>query len=125
MTTSLHSCDEFSRADLLRRAVARAGNGLPGTEPGAPAPAGTGMDRRQFMLSSAGLALTLYGAGTLAGDSLFEGIAEAATAPPTQPVIVSICASGGWDALNMLCPASDSIYRANRSVLRMPVDSSL
>jgi hypothetical protein len=55
-------CNEFSRSSLLRRAVAEAGSGLPAIEPGMPMPAGTGLDRRDFMLRSAGLALAVYGA---------------------------------------------------------------
>ena len=42
MSNGCHHCDEFSRASLLRRAVAEAGKGLPAIEPGMPAPAGTG-----------------------------------------------------------------------------------
>ncbi|HZS25277.1 MAG TPA: hypothetical protein VFA30_09860, partial [Gaiellaceae bacterium] len=64
------SCEECSRADVLR---AVAGRGLPAIEPGMPAPAGTGLTRRGFVAKSFGLALTVYGAGRL---GLFdEGIA--------------------------------------------------
>ena len=48
------SCTEFSRAHLLRRSVAEAGNGLPAIEPGMPAPAGTGLSRRHFLAAFGG-----------------------------------------------------------------------
>ena len=51
-------CEEFGRAQLMRRAVAEAGRGLPSIEPGMPTPAGTGLSRRSFLLrsSAAGVA---------------------------------------------------------------------
>ena len=42
-------CNDFSRTDLLRRAAAEAGRGLPAIESGMPLPAGTGLDRRSFL----------------------------------------------------------------------------
>ena len=74
------SCNDFNRAQLLRRGVAAAGRGLPKIEPGMPVPAGTGMDRRTFMLRSAGAALSVYGASMLSPRHLEEGIAQAAAA---------------------------------------------
>src|SRR5207245_892683 len=65
------SCDECSRADVLR---AVAGRGLPAIEAGMPMPAGTGLSRRSFVARSLGLALSLYGAGRLP-------LLEAAVAP--------------------------------------------
>ena len=56
------SCNEFSRAAMLRRSVAEAGRGLPTIEPGMPIPAGSGLDRRAFLSRAAGLALSVYGA---------------------------------------------------------------
>jgi hypothetical protein len=50
------SCDECSRADVLR---AVAGRGLPAIEAGMPVPAGTGLSRRSFVARSLGLALTI------------------------------------------------------------------
>jgi hypothetical protein len=58
-------CNEFSRSSLLHRAVAEAGSGLPAIEYGMPVPAGTGLDRRDLLLRSAGLALAVYGTGSL------------------------------------------------------------
>ena len=92
-------CNEFSRSSLLRRAVAEAGSGLPGIEPGMPMPAGTGLDRRDFMLRSAGLALAVYGAGSFALPGFEDGILEAAEAAPAQPVLVSVFLDGGADSL--------------------------
>ena len=74
----MNCCNEFSRSTLLRRAVAEAGNGLPAIEPGMPAPAGTGLDRRRFLSRTVGAALTVYGASALGPRMLDEGIARAA-----------------------------------------------
>src|SRR5918998_638164 len=59
-------CNEFSRASILRRAAAEAGNGLPAIESGMPLPAGTGLTRRSFVSRASGLALAVYGAASLA-----------------------------------------------------------
>src|SRR5450631_637861 len=76
------ACEGFTRAELLRRGAAQAGRGLPAIEPGMPTPAGTGLSRRGFLLGSAGLALSVYGAGRLLSPAAFEeGIARAAAAP--------------------------------------------
>jgi uncharacterized protein (DUF1501 family) len=98
------SCNDFNRAQLLRRSAAVAGKGLPSIEPGMPLPAGTGMDRRTFLLASAGTALSVYGASMLSPRNFEEGIAAAAAAAPKQPVLVSIFMEGGWDALSVLAP---------------------
>ena len=58
-------CPEFSRAELLRGAAARAGGGLPAIEPGMPQPAGTGLSRRSFLARSSGLALAVFGGRAL------------------------------------------------------------
>ena len=54
MSRSCHHCDEFTRVSLLRRGAAEAGRGLPAIEPGMPAPAGTGLDRRSFVSGALG-----------------------------------------------------------------------
>ena len=114
---SCHHCDEFSRLSLLRRAAAEAGNGLPAIEPGMPAPAGTGLDRRTFVTGAFGLALSVYGLGKL---KLFEdGIARAASGP-AQPVLVSVFLPGGADSLSVLYPALDPNYRKLRPTLALP-----
>ncbi|HET7128789.1 MAG TPA: DUF1501 domain-containing protein [Gaiellaceae bacterium] len=101
-------CDECTRADALR---AVAGRGLPAIEDGMPLPAGTGLTRRGFMARSLGLALTIYGAGRL--DVFDEGIAAAATAPRT-PILVTVFLQGGADALSLLSPQTDPLYRKLR-----------
>src|SRR3954470_16220864 len=87
-------CRDFSRSQLLRHAAARAGDGLPAIEPGMPTPAGTGLSRRSFVLRSAGLAMSVYGASKLGIGAFEEGVARAATAPG-QRVLVSVFMEGG------------------------------
>ncbi len=111
------SCNDFNRAQLLRRGAAVAGRGLPAIEPGMPLPAGTGMDRRTFLLRSAGAAISVYGAGMLSPRHFEEGIARAAAAAPGQPVLVSIFMEGGWDALSVLAPVKEAKYRELRPTL--------
>ena len=101
-------CDECTRAEALR---AVAGRGLPAIEEGMPLPAGTGLSRRGFVARSLGLALTVYGAGRL--DVFDEGIAAAATMPK-NPILVSVFLPGGADALSLLSPQADPLYRKLR-----------
>ena len=101
-------CDECTRAGALR---AVAGRGLPSIEPGMPTPAGTGLTRRGFMARSLGMALTVYGAGRL--DIFDEGIAAAATMPK-NPILVTVFLQGGADALTLLSPQADPLYRKLR-----------
>ncbi len=115
------SCYDCSRADLLRRAVAQAGRGLPAIEPGMPLPAGTGLTRREFLSRSAGLALAVYGGGALTGEAFDHGIAQAATDQAAgQNVLVSIFFNGGIDGLSVLFPAGDPRYYALRPNLALP-----
>jgi uncharacterized protein (DUF1501 family) len=112
------SCNDFTRSQLLRAGVAQAGRGLPAIERGMPLPAGTGMDRRSFLLRSAGAMLSVYGAAALSPRHLEEGIAAAAAAtPPSQPVLVSIFMEGGWDALSVLAPVKEAKYHELRPTL--------
>jgi uncharacterized protein (DUF1501 family) len=112
------SCNDFNRAQLLRHGIAQAGRGLPSIEPGMPLPAGTGLDRRTFLLASAGAALSVYGASMFSPRGFEEGIAQAAAATPNQPVLVSIFMEGGWDALSVLAPVGeDSTYENLRPKL--------
>ncbi len=98
------ACQDFNRAELLRHTAAQAGRGLPAIEPGMPVPAGTGLSRRGFLLASAGLALSVYGAGRLLDPAAFEeGIARAASAPEGR-VLVSVYLQGGIDAMSVLYP---------------------
>ena len=117
-------CNEFSRSALLRRAAAEAGSGLPPIEPGMPLPAGTGLDRRSFIARSVGLALAVYGAGSMRLPLFEEGIAEAAAAAPASPVLVSVFLDGGVDTLSLLAPVGDPDYRRLRPKLALP-DSAL
>ena len=117
-------CNEYTRSSMLRRAVAEAGVGLPAIEPGMPIPAGTGLDRRDLLLRSAGLALAVYGAGAFALPGFEDGILEAAEAAPSQPVLVSVFMDGGTDSLSLLAPVGDPDYRRLRPRLALP-DSAL
>ncbi len=116
------SCNEFSRAAVLRRSVAEAGRGLPVIEPGMPVPAGSGLDRRGFLARAAGLALSVYGAGKLPLGLFEEGIARAQGAPP-GPVLVSVFLEGGADSLSMLFPAGNARYMELRPQLALPADA--
>ena len=107
-------CNDFTRSAALR---AVAGKGLPSIEPGMPVPAGTGMDRRAFLLRSAGLALSVYGAASVAPGALEEGVAMAADVE--APVLVSIFLSGGIDGLSVLAPYEDTRYVSLRPTLRV------
>jgi uncharacterized protein (DUF1501 family) len=111
------SCQDFNRAQVLRAGIARAGRGLPSIEPGMPLPAGTGMDRRSFLLRSAGAVLSVYGAAALAPRAFEDGIAAAAAAEPNPPVLVSIFMEGGWDALSVLAPVGEARYHELRPSL--------
>ena len=111
------SCNEFTRAAALRRTVAEAGRGLPTIEPGMPIPAGTGLDRRNFLASAVGLALSVYGAGKLPLGLFEEGIARAQSS--TAPILVSVFLEGGADSLSMLFPAGNAQYVAQRPQLAL------
>ena len=110
-------CNGFRRAELIRRAAAEAGRGLPAAEPGTPLPAGTGLSRRSFLLRSGGLALSVYGASKLGVGALEEGVAKAATAD--RRVLVSVFLEGGIDSLSVLAPVGDGRYRGYRNTLAL------
>src|SRR5919202_3710273 len=111
-------CNDFTRSQLLRAGAARAGDGLPAIEPGMPAPAGTGLSRRQFLLRSAGLALSVYGATKIGLPAFEEGIARAASWNDGR-VMVSIFMPGGVDSMSILAPVGDSRYPALRPTLQL------
>ena len=117
-------CNDFSRTDLLRRAAAEAGRGLPAIEAGMPLPAGTGLDRRSFLAKTAGLALAVYGGSSLLPRAFEEGIAAAAAAGP-QKVLVSVFLDGGADSLSMLFPDGDPLYRKLRPRLALPASAGV
>jgi uncharacterized protein (DUF1501 family) len=118
------SCNDFNRAQLLRRGAAVAGRGLPSIEPGMPLPAGTGLDRRAFLLRSAGALLSVYGASMLSPRQFEAGIAQAQAAGSSQPVLVSIFMEGGWDSLSVLAPVKEAKYRELRPTLGLPESAS-
>jgi uncharacterized protein (DUF1501 family) len=109
-------CRDYTRSELMRRAAAQAGQGLPAIENGMPLPAGTGLSRRSFLSRSAGLALAVYGATRLPLAAFEAGIAHAATPPK---VLVSIFFDGGIDSLNVLAPINDSTYQGLRPTLAL------
>jgi uncharacterized protein (DUF1501 family) len=113
------ACRDFNHAEFLRRGVAQAGAGLPRIEPGMPTPAGTGLSRRRFMLSSAGLFFSVYGAGKVLGASAFEdGIARAAESASNR-ILVSVYLQGGIDSMAVLYPAGDPLYTKYRTTLAL------
>jgi uncharacterized protein (DUF1501 family) len=118
MATRPCHCTGLSRARLLRRAAAEAGRGLPAVEAGMPLPAGTGLDRRAFLVRSAGLFLSVYGTSKLGFRALEEGIAAAASNPPGR-VLVSVFLEGGADSMSILFPDGDSRYRNLRPTLAL------
>ena len=111
-------CNEFTRAHLLRDAVAQAGNGLPAIEPGMPVPAGTGLSRRSFLLRSGAAMLSVYGASKLGLGELREGVAHA-QAGAGDRVLVSVFLDGGADSLSILAPTEDGRYRDLRPTLAL------
>ncbi|HYH62008.1 MAG TPA: DUF1501 domain-containing protein [Solirubrobacterales bacterium] len=102
-------CNEYSRAHLLRSAAAEAGQGLPKIEPGMPLPAGTGLSRRSFLLRAGLGMMSVYGASRLGLRDLQSGIASAQGTQ--EPIIVSVFMDGGMDALSVLAPVNDPVYR--------------
>jgi uncharacterized protein (DUF1501 family) len=115
-------CEGFSRSEAMHAALA--GGRGPSTvrewDPRMPLPAGVGIDRKRFLLGAAGGLLSVYGAGRtgLGGRAFSEGIAEAATTQgPSSPVLVSIFLAGGIDALSVLSPTEDPLYRKLRPSL--------
>jgi uncharacterized protein (DUF1501 family) len=115
------SCNEFSRAQLLRGAAAVPGAGLPAVEPGMPLPAGTGLSRRSFLARTAGLAMAVYGGAALAPQAFEEGIAAAQAAGEGR-ILVSVFLAGGVDALSLLAPTGHPEYAALRPTLRIATD---
>jgi uncharacterized protein (DUF1501 family) len=111
-------CDGLSRSRFLHRAAVEAGRGLPAIEPGMPQPAGTGLSRRSFLAQGLGATLAVYGGSKLGLRALEEGIAAAATGP-AQAVLVSVFLEGGADALSILSPQGDPLYRKLRPHLAL------
>jgi uncharacterized protein (DUF1501 family) len=117
------ACNDFNRTELLRATAARAGRGLPEIEAGMPQPAGTGLDRRSFLMRGAGVALSVYGASKLGLDQLEAGVAEAAGPLGGTPVLVNVFLPGGLDSLSVLAPVGDSRYATLRPTLALGAGS--
>jgi uncharacterized protein (DUF1501 family) len=106
--------------------LVQAGRGLPPIEPGMPSPAGTGLDRREFVLRSLGLVASVYGGLALGPRALAEGIAAAQAAGAGQErVLVSVFLEGGADSLSMLFPSGDPLYRKLRRKLALAPDAGV
>jgi len=54
---SHNCCNGFTRSQALRRAAGGAAGAVAPRDPRAPAPAGRGLDRKQFLLRSAGVVI--------------------------------------------------------------------
>jgi uncharacterized protein (DUF1501 family) len=119
-----HHCEGLSRSRFLHRVAVEAGRGLPAVEPGMPLPAGTGLSRRAFVAKGIGAALAVYGGSRLGLRALEEGIAAAASLP-AKPVLVSVFLEGGADALSVLSPQGDPLYRSLRPQLALSGGTSL
>jgi uncharacterized protein (DUF1501 family) len=124
MSDTCNHCNGLSRSRLLHRAAAEAGRGLPMIEPGMPLPAGTGLSRRSFLAQGLGAALSVYGVSKLLPGVFDEGIALAAGGA-TQPVLVSIFLEGGADAMSVLSPQGDPLYRKLRPKLGLSGGAAL
>ena len=102
-------------------------SGRPGAprewDPRMPVPAGTGIDRRRFLLGAAGGLVSVYGAGRLGLTNrvLGDGIAQAATTE--SPILVSIFLQGGIDALSVLAPSGNALYEKLRPTLAVPISA--
>jgi len=113
---SHNCCNGFTRSQALRRAAGGAAGAVAPRDPRAPAPAGRGLDRKQFLLRSAGVVMSVYGATKLNIAALEEGIAAAA---PADRVLVSVFMAGGVDSISVLAPVGDPQYRRLRPRLAL------
>lgn len=107
-------CRDYTRSQMMRAAAAEAGKGLPAIEAGMPLPAGTGLPRRSFLLRSAGLALSVYGASKLPLGAFEDGIARADT---NRRILVSVFFDGGIDSMSVLAPTGHVRYYTLRPTL--------
>ena len=82
-----------------------------------PAPAGTGLSRRSFLLRTGGLALSVYGASLLDPRALRGGDRQGGRVTSDPKVLVSVFLEGGIDALSVLAPVEDPRYRQLRPKL--------
>ena len=114
-------CQGFSRSEAIRRAAGAAGSRTSREwDPRMPVPAGAGLDRRRFLLSAAGGLLSVYGAERIGLTSRALGAGIAQAAQTQDPVFVSVFLAGGIDALSVLAPVADPLYRRLRPTLAVP-----
>jgi uncharacterized protein (DUF1501 family) len=124
MTKPCNHCDGLSRSRFIHRALAEAGAGLPAIETGMPAPAGTGLSRRRFLVGSLSAAIAVYGGSKLGLRALEDGIAAAASGP-ASPILVSVFLEGGADGLSVLSPQGDPLYKKLRPQLALSGGTAL
>ena len=113
--------------DRLRRirahdslASGRRRRGLPAIEPGMPLPAGTGLDRREFLLGALGLGARRVRRLARCGlERDRRGRSPPRAAGPSNRVLVSVFLDGGADSLSLLFPAGDPLYRKLRPKLAL------
>ena len=113
---SHNCCNGFTRSQALRRAAGGGAGAVAPRDPRAPTAAGKGLDRKQFLLRSAGVVMSVYGATKLNISALEEGIAAAA---PADRVLVSVFMAGGVDSISVLAPVGDPQYRTLRPRLAL------
>ena len=117
-------CNDFSRTDLMRRAAAEAGRGLPAIEAGMPLPAGTGLDRRSFLARSAGLALAVYGGAALLPRALRGGDRRSRRGRPAARARLRLPRRRRRLPLDAV-PDGDPLYRQLRPRLALPASAGL
>ena len=104
------------RAELLRARPRRGRPGCPAIEPGMPPPAGSELAPRVPRALARARADRLRRRPA----SLFDEDRAAAAAAPQRAVLVTIFLEGGADALSLLYPDGDPLYRKLRPKLALP-----
>ena len=99
---SHNCCNDFTRTEALRRAAAGAGRAVAPRDPRAPEAAGKGLDRRQFLLRSAGRRAV----GLRRSRSSTSARSRRASPRRPAPAIACWCRSS--------CPAASTRSRCSR-----------
>ena len=88
--------------------------GSPRSRTGMPLPAGTGLDRRSFLATSAGLFLAVYGGVEARPRRARRGdrAGAASSVPARQRVLVSVFLDGGADSMSILFPGGRPAVQA-------------